>query len=64
MRIGQLLWLHLFVGLLLIGPVVLKLASTGYRFARYYTNDAVYRRKGPPETRAAADRADHRAHAP
>jgi len=48
-RIGQLLWLHLFVGLLLIGPVVLKLASTGYRFARYYGHDASYRRKGPPE---------------
>ena len=30
-RIGQLLWLHLFLGLLLIGPVALKLASTGYR---------------------------------
>jgi hypothetical protein len=48
-RIGQLLWLHLFLGLLLIGPVVLKLASTGYRFVRYYTNDPIYRRKGPPE---------------
>jgi len=35
-RIGQLIWLHLFLGLLLVGPVALKLASTGYRFARYY----------------------------
>jgi hypothetical protein len=48
-RIGQLLWLHLFVGLVLIGPVTLKIASTGYRFARYYTGDPAYRRKGPPE---------------
>ncbi|MDQ6778179.1 MAG: hypothetical protein M3071_18635 [Actinomycetota bacterium] len=48
--IGQLLWLHLFIGLLVIGPVVLKLASTGYRFARYYTGDGAYRRKGPPVT--------------
>jgi hypothetical protein len=48
-RIGQLLWLHLFVGLLLIGPVTLKMASTGYRFARYYSHDPAYRRKGPPE---------------
>jgi hypothetical protein len=48
-RIGQLLWLHLFVGLLLIGPVTLKMASTGYRFARYYIHDPAYRRKGPPE---------------
>jgi hypothetical protein len=46
--IGQLLWLHLFLGLLLIGPVALKLASTGYRFARYYLATAAYRLKGPP----------------
>ena len=43
-----LLWVHLFVGVLLIAPVSLKLASTGYRFVRYYTHDPVYRRKGPP----------------
>lgn len=49
-RIGQLISVHLFVGLLLIGPVALKLASTGYRFARYYADDQDYRRKGPPET--------------
>ncbi len=48
LRIGQLLWLHLFLGLLLLGPVALKLASTGYRFVRYYTNNPVYRGKGPP----------------
>jgi hypothetical protein len=47
-RIGQLLWLHLFLGLLLLGPVLLKLASTGYRFLRYYTRTALYRAKGPP----------------
>ncbi|MHB8532439.1 MAG: hypothetical protein ACYDC2_06935 [Solirubrobacteraceae bacterium] len=47
-RIGQLRWEHLFIGLVLIGPVLLKLASTGYRFARYYTVDGAYRRKGPP----------------
>jgi hypothetical protein len=47
-RIGQLLSVHLFVGLLLIGPVALKLASTGYRFTRYYTHDPAYRRQGPP----------------
>jgi hypothetical protein len=44
----QLLWLHLFLGMLLIGPVALKLASTGYRFVRYYTGSVSYRRKGPP----------------
>jgi hypothetical protein len=48
-RIGQLLWEHLFLGLLLIGPVMLKMVSTGYRFVRYYSRDPVYRHKGPPE---------------
>ncbi|MGH2855069.1 MAG: hypothetical protein ACRDLF_12865 [Solirubrobacteraceae bacterium] len=43
-----LLSVHLFVGLLLIGPVLVKLASTGYRFVRYYTHNPRYRRKGPP----------------
>jgi hypothetical protein len=47
-RIGQLLWLHLFLGMLLIGPLALKLASAGYRFVRYYSGDAAYRRKGAP----------------
>ena len=46
--IGQLLWLHLFLGVALIGPVALKLGSTGYRFVRYYTSNPAYRRKGPP----------------
>ena len=48
LRIRQLMWVHLFIGLLLIGPVALKLASTGYRFMRYYAHDRVYRTKGPP----------------
>jgi hypothetical protein len=46
--IGPLLWEHFFVGLMLMGPLMLKLASTGYRFGRYYTRDPPYRRKGPP----------------
>jgi hypothetical protein len=46
--LSQLLWVHLFVGMLLLGPVVLKLSSTGYRFMRYYTANPRYRRKGPP----------------
>ncbi len=50
LRIGQLLWLHLFLGLLLLGPVALKLMSTGYRFVRYYTGNRHYVRKGPPPT--------------
>lgn len=48
LAIHQLLFLHFVVGLLLIGPVLLKMASTLYRFARYYTGAATYVRKGPP----------------
>jgi hypothetical protein len=44
----QLLSVHVFVGLLLIPPVALKLAATGYRLVRYYTRAAEYVRKGPP----------------
>lgn len=50
LRLHGLLSVHLFVGMLLIPPVLLKVASTGYRFARYYTHEPRYRRKGPPET--------------
>jgi hypothetical protein len=50
LRIGQLLSVHMFVGMLLIGPVALKLASTGYRFSRYYANSPSYRHAGPPPT--------------
>ncbi|HWB68840.1 MAG TPA: hypothetical protein VG518_02575 [Solirubrobacterales bacterium] len=46
--IGQLIGPHIFIGLLLIPPVLVKLGSTGYRFARYYTGAEPYVRKGPP----------------
>jgi hypothetical protein len=39
---------HMFVGLVLIPPVLVKLGSTGYRFARYYLGTPAYREKGPP----------------
>ncbi len=48
-QLRQFISVHLFVGFLLLGPVLLKMASTGYRFVRYYTGHAEYRRKGPPE---------------
>jgi hypothetical protein len=44
-----LLGAHMFIGMVLIPPVLLKLASTGYRFARYYTGARAYRAKGPPQ---------------
>src|SRR5258705_13201016 len=43
-----LLGAHMFIGMALIPPVVLKLASAGYRFARYYAGTRAYRAKGPP----------------
>ena len=49
LRIGQFLNAHMFLGMLLIGPVVLKMGSSGYRFVRYYTFSPSYRSKGPPE---------------
>jgi hypothetical protein len=48
LRIGRLLTLHVFLGMLLLGPVTLKAASVIYRFARYYAGSAPYRRQGPP----------------
>ena len=48
LRIGRLLTLHFFLGMLLLGPVTLKAGSVIYRFARYYTGSEPYRRKGPP----------------
>jgi hypothetical protein len=41
---------HVFIGFALIPPVALKLGSTLYRFARYYTRAPAYRQKGPPPT--------------
>ena len=48
LSIHSLIVMHFVVGFLLIGPVVLKIASTVYRFARYYTGSRPYVRKGPP----------------
>ena len=48
LSVHRLLTLHFFVGMLVIGPVLLKISSTGYRFARYYTGSIPYVRKGPP----------------
>jgi hypothetical protein len=48
LRIHQLLTYHYILGFILLGPLLLKLASTGYRFVRYYTGDPDYERAGPP----------------
>lgn len=39
---------HVFIGMLLVPPVLVKTASTGWRFYRYYTGSPAYVRKGPP----------------
>jgi hypothetical protein len=47
--LGSTLSWHVAIGLALIPPVALKLASTGWRFARYYTRNADYRERGAPQ---------------
>lgn len=48
LRVRQLVSPHVFLGMLLVPPVLVKIGSTGYRFARYYLGAPAYRRKGPP----------------
>lgn len=43
-----LLTLHMFVGLMLIPPVLLKMATTTYRFGSYYAHRSAYVHRGPP----------------
>lgn len=49
LALRSLLSVHIFVGLLLIPPVAVKLASTGWRFVRYYSGNSSYRLRGPPQ---------------
>ena len=48
LRVRELVTPHVFIGMLLIPPVLVKIGSTGYRFVRYYIGSPAYRRKGPP----------------
>jgi hypothetical protein len=48
LRVHSLLTLHVFVGMLLIPPILVKISSTTWRFARYYLGSPEYRHKGPP----------------
>lgn len=43
-----LLSVHVLVGVVLAGPLAVKIASTGYRLLRYYAGSSAYVRKGPP----------------
>lgn len=49
LSVRELLPQHFLLGFVLIPPLTLKMASTGYRFARYYTGDSKYRQAGPPK---------------
>jgi hypothetical protein len=48
LQVRSLLTPHVFVGMLLIPPIVVKIASTVWRFANYYLGRVDYQRKGPP----------------
>ncbi len=50
LRVHSLLTVHVFVGMLLIPPILVKISSTTWRFARYYLGSPEYRHKGPPPT--------------
>lgn len=48
LSLDALLTTHIFIGVVLVPPVLLKVASTGYRLVRYYRGSEPYVRKGPP----------------
>lgn len=48
LSVRDMITLHIYLGILLLGPVLLKTTTTIYRFARYYRGTPAYRRKGPP----------------
>lgn len=48
LRLGQLINVHIVVGVLLVALVVAKTATTGWRILRYYTGAPQYRAAGPP----------------
>ena len=48
LSIHKLLTPHVFIGMLLVPPVLVKIGSTGWRILRYYTGSDAYRAKGPP----------------
>jgi hypothetical protein len=39
---------HVFIGMLLVPPVLAKTGTTGYRFTRYYLGDPDFVDRGPP----------------
>ncbi len=62
LRVHELLTLHFFLGMLLVGPVLLKIGSTVFRFARYYAGLAGLCPQGPARAAAAGTRTDGHPH--
>jgi hypothetical protein len=50
MGVKNVLTLHVVIGLLLVPPLLVKIASVSWRFFRYYRHDEAYRRRGAPST--------------
>jgi hypothetical protein len=48
LQVHRLITPHVFIGMLLVPPILLKIGSTFWKFARYYLGDPAYRQKGPP----------------
>jgi hypothetical protein len=50
LSVHRLIGWHVVIGTLLIPPAILKTASVGWRIARYYGGNPLYRKAGPPPT--------------
>ncbi len=48
LQVKSLLTPHVFIGMLLVPPTLVKMGTTGWRMVRYYQGDPAYRAKGPP----------------
>lgn len=48
LHVGSTLEAHVFVGMLLVPPVLFKMCTTGYRLTRYYLGDPEFVDRGPP----------------
>jgi hypothetical protein len=48
LRVRRLLTAHVFIGTLLVPPVMVKMGSTLWKFSQYYLGNEEYRRMGPP----------------
>lgn len=47
-NLHSLISVHIFIGIILSVPLIVKICSVGYRFFRYYTKSPAFVQKGPP----------------